>query len=119
MRWMEVYGEGRMIVIGSKYKAQYDDIDWSKPLPEPEPRKEFVSKRAPLATPMVIGDVMPLTEHIDGRKYDSKAAFRAVTKANGCIEVGNDPARLRPTPKPKPDRKAIKEAVQRAVAIHS
>ena len=108
-----------MIAIGSKYKAQYDAIDWSKPLPKPDPRKEFASKRASLATPMVIGDTMDPTVHVDGKYYTSKSKFREVTKANGCIEVGNDPARLRPTPKPKPDRKAIKEAVQRAVAIHS
>lgn len=75
--------------------------------------------RSHLATPMVIGDTMDPTVHVDGQYYTSKSKFREVTKANGCIEVGNDPARLRPTPKPKPDRKAIKEAVQRAVAIHS
>lgn len=40
---------------------------------------------------MVIGDEMPATEHpIDGRVYESKSAFRRVTRANGCIEVGND-----------------------------
>lgn len=40
--------------------------------------------------PRVITDTMPLTEHIDGRQYDSKSEFRKVTKANGCIEVGNE-----------------------------
>lgn len=39
----------------------------------------------------VINDSMPPTEHmIDGRIYESKSAFRAVTKAHGCIEVGNE-----------------------------
>lgn len=66
-------------------------------------------------TPMVIGDSMDPTEHIDGKFYDSKAKFRAVTKAHGCIEVGNDPARLRRKPKATPDKKAIKEAVGKAI----
>lgn len=59
---------------------------------------------------------MDLTEHIDGRYYDSKSQFRAVTKAHGCIEVGNDPARLNPISRPKADPKARRDAVRRAVA---
>lgn len=70
-------------------------------------------------TPMVIGDTMEPTEHLDGKFYTSKSQYRAVTKAHGCVEIGNDPARHRPVKPPKPDRKAIKEAVQRAVAIHN
>jgi hypothetical protein len=36
-------------------------------------------------------DSMPSMHHpINGRNYDSKSAFRAVTKAHGCIEMGND-----------------------------
>ncbi len=41
----------------------------------------------------VIGDVMDMLQHpATGRYYDSKARFRADTRAAGCIEVGNDPA---------------------------
>jgi len=41
----------------------------------------------------VIGDVMDTLQHpATGRYYDSKARFRADTRATGCIEVGNDPA---------------------------
>lgn len=47
-----------------------------------------------LPRPMVISDAMPPTEQVDGRFYESKSAFRAVGRANGLIEVGNE--------KPKP-----------------
>lgn len=70
--------------------------------------------RSHLPAPMVISDAMPPTEHVDGKFYESKSAFRAVTKREGMIEVGNDPARLRKPPKPKPDRKAIHAAVKMA-----
>lgn len=74
------------------------------------------SARSDLACPMVIGDTMPETEHIDGKHYTSKSAYRAVTKANGYVEVGNDPARLKRPERPKADPKARREAVQKAVA---
>lgn len=81
---------------------------WSAPTAPP--------KRGAFPCPRVITDTMDPTEHIDGKFYDSKSKFREVTKAHGCIEVGNDPARLRPIQKPKPDIKARKEAVQKAIA---
>lgn len=71
--------------------------------------------RSVLGAPMVITDEMPATQHMaDGAYYTSKRKFRAVTKAHGCVEVGNDPAMYRRQPKPKPDRRAIKTAVGRA-----
>lgn len=77
------------------------------------------SKRAEgLHCPMISSDTMDPVEHVDGKFYTSKSAFRAVTKANGYVEVGNDPARHRRPPPPKPDRKAIKEAVAKAVSQH-
>ena len=58
---------------------------------------ELVDKRfaTPLVTPdvapHVISDTMPATRHMaTNRVHTSKAAFRADTKASGCIEVGND-----------------------------
>jgi hypothetical protein len=58
---------------------------------------------------------MPAAEHVDGKFYESKSAYRAVTRANGLIEVGNDSQRFR---KPKrPDReKGIDQAIERAIA---
>lgn len=73
------------------------------------------NKRAILGAPMVITDEMPATKHMaDGEFYTSKRKFRAVTRAHGCVEVGNDPAMFRPKLKPKVDRQAIKGAVGRA-----
>lgn len=66
--------------------------------------------------PRIATDTMDLTEHVDGKFYDSKSAYRAVTKANGMVEVGNDPARFRKPEKPKTDPKARREAVERATA---
>lgn len=44
-----------------------------------------------LAAPMLISDHMADTWHPhDGREYDSKTAFRAVTKASGGEELGTD-----------------------------
>lgn len=100
------------------YKAGYDKIDWSKPLP-PLPEKEYTPpKRADFACPMFNSDTMDPVEHVDGKHYTSKSQYRAVTKAHGYIEVGDDPARHKRTPPPKPDRKAIKEAVAKAAAQH-
>lgn len=51
--------------------------------------------RSDLPLPYVISDAMPATEQVDGRFYESKSAFRAVGKAHGLTEVGNE------KPKPK------------------
>lgn len=97
------------------YKAGYNKIDWSKHVPwEPKPREQ--AKASKLPCPLVVTDAMAPLQHVDGNYYDSKSAFRAVTKANGYVEVGNDPARLRPPPKPKSDPKARREAVAKATA---
>lgn len=67
-----------------------------------------------LAVPSFISDTMDPTEHIDGRFYTSKSQFRAVTKANDCTEIGNDPARLRRPTMVKPNPAKNREALQRA-----
>ena len=80
--------------------------------------------RSALPSPMIIGDTLadPVQSHADGRFYSSKAALRATYLPSGnpqgerYIEVGNDPARLRPPQRQKPDRKAIRETVQRSIA---
>lgn len=72
-------------------------------------------KRSDLPVPMIIGDHMDAAEHpCDGKTYESKSAFRRVTKQNGCIEVGNDPQRFKKYALPKPDRTTIKESILKA-----
>lgn len=70
-----------------------------------------------LPMPMIAGDTMAPAEHpLDGRMYDSKSGFRAVTKAHGYTEMGNDPARLRPRKRPEPDASTISDHVEKAFA---
>ncbi|MDI9407810.1 MAG: hypothetical protein QM523_01025 [Candidatus Pacebacteria bacterium] len=84
-------------------------------------RKVYSALPTPVAgsdfpCPRVITDHMDPVQHVDGKFYESKSAFRAVTKREGYIEVGNDPARLRKPERPKPDPKKRREAVEKAAA---
>lgn len=65
---------------------------------------------------MLLSDTMDAAEHVDGKFYTSKSEFRKVTKARGLIEVGNDPARLKPSKRPRPSDKAISDSVDKAFA---
>jgi hypothetical protein len=46
--------------------------------------------RSNLSLPYVISDEMPPTEQVDGKFYTSKRTFRAVGRAYGLTEVGNE-----------------------------
>lgn len=82
--------------------------------------EEHQPKRSSLPAPHFISDTMPETQHpCNGKHYTSKAEFRRVTRMNGCVEVGNDPARLNPHTKPKPDRKKIRDALAKATADYN
>ncbi|MDB5531737.1 MAG: hypothetical protein JWO28_52 [Hyphomicrobiales bacterium] len=97
------------------YRANYGQIDWSRPITIE--RKPYVPPaRSDLPCPMIVSDSMGAVEHVDGKFYESKSAFRAVTKARGLTEVGNDPARFNRPPKPKADEAGIDRAVERAFA---
>ena len=70
--------------------------------------------RSELPVPYVISDTMDPVEQVDGRFYSSKSAFRAVGKAHGLIEVGNE--------KIAPKRRASTENVtkeKRRKTIHT
>lgn len=70
-----------------------------------------------LATPNVISDVMPAVQSQgNGRWYDSKSEIRKHYKRDGFEEIGNDPARLRPFKPAPPDKKAIRDAIERSRA---
>lgn len=52
-----------------------------------------MARHAPLPSraPYIISDHMqPLRHPVTGDMLDSKSAFRALTKANGYVEMGND-----------------------------
>ena len=70
-----------------------------------------------LPVPFIASDTMePVQSMLDGKMYTSKSQLRATYKAAGVIEVGNDPARLRQKPREKPDKQAIKNALDKAQA---
>lgn len=75
------------------------------------PKYEIDSK-----APNVISDTMPMLRHMGtGRYFDSKAAFRAETRAAGLVEVGNDPSLTRPR-KPVPlSRERRREDIKRTI----
>ncbi|TJV21086.1 MAG: hypothetical protein E5Y04_28695 [Mesorhizobium sp.] len=74
-------------------------------------------KRSALPAPMINSDTMSEVQSMhDGKFYTSKSALRATYRAAGLEEVGNDPARLRPRKRPKVDRKAIRDTVEKAAA---
>ena len=100
--------------MNAEYRQRFAAIDWT-PLPEPVRVEAIAPARADLPCPRVITDGMPLTEHIDGKHYDSKSAYRAVTKANGYVEVGNDPSRFRKPGQNKADPKARRAAADKAI----
>ncbi|MDB5280918.1 MAG: hypothetical protein JWR61_5873, partial [Ferruginibacter sp.] len=98
------------------FRANYTEIDWSKPIEISRPEPGTVQRSA-FPCPRIASDVMePVQSMATGRMHDSKASLRAEYKRMGMIEVGNDPARLRPRVKPKPDRRAIRQTIEKAQA---
>lgn len=72
------------------------------------------SKAAPLGGLFVISDEMrPTINHATGKVYDSKAKFRAATRAAGCIEVGNE--RIPERAPAKLDRGQRREHIRQAI----
>jgi hypothetical protein len=53
-------------------------------------RRTAEPARSALPCPHIISDIMDPTEHVDGKLYTSKATYRAVSRAHGLIEIGNE-----------------------------
>lgn len=82
-------------------------------------RARFVPQRSDLPLPYVISDTMEPTEQVDGRFYTSKRAFRAVGRALGLTEVGNEKFKPKQRASADPKQKAKRrEALQRALALN-
>jgi len=62
--------------------------------------------------PFVISDTMDPVEQVDGKFYTSKRQYRAVGRAHGLVEVGNE--KLPPKVRASADRN-IKAARQRSI----
>jgi hypothetical protein len=87
---------------------------------------ERILSASDLPVPNVISDTMsPVQSMVDGKMYDSKTALRATYLPGGnaegkrYVEIGNDPARHKPKPKHKVDRKAVRESLHKAEARFS
>lgn len=66
------------------------------------------------AAPHVISDTMDAIVHpAIGKKMDSKSAFRRVTRAHGCVELGNERVDTR---KPETPEHVYRDAVEQAMA---
>lgn len=65
----------------------------------------------------VTSDTMEPTRHMaDGNYYDSKAKFRQVTRAHGCIEIGTEEKTLLTPRKPITlDRAQRIESIKQAI----
>lgn len=84
---------------------------------------EITVARSVLPMPHVISDTMPPTEQVDGKFYTSKRQFRAVGRALGLIEVGNEKPKPRVRPSERRETKAerkqaIKTAIEKYRAGH-
>lgn len=102
----------------SRYSENFMAIDFSREIPRPAKQFERPGpKRSDLPCPRLTSDVMePVQSQVDGQMYDSKSAIRQHYRESGVIEVGNDPARLKPFQKPKVDRAGVKASVEKARA---
>jgi hypothetical protein len=86
-------------------------------LVEVEPGKWRVKRdrpapaRSDLALPYVISDTMPPTEQVDGKFYTSKREFRAVGRALGLTEVGNE----KPKPRSRTENRGQKETRRQSI----
>lgn len=96
------------------YRENFKQIEW-RPLPPIARKPRSDPKRSHLPAPLLAIDTMePVQSQATGKVYDSKSALRREYRELGMIEVGNDPARLRPPERKKPDRRKINETLQKA-----
>jgi hypothetical protein len=62
----------------------------------------------------IISDIMEPTKHMaSGRVIDSKARFRAETKATGCVEIGTE--QIRPRAKVTLDKSQRRDAIRKSI----
>ena len=66
------------------------------------------------SAPYIISDTIQPTKHMaSGRVIDSKAKFRAETRATGCVELGNE--QIKPRQKIELDRGERREAIRKTI----
>jgi len=91
---LEEFAPGRWRVLKTRYLAPVSD----------------------LPKPMVISDTMDPVEQVDGKFYTSKRQYRAVGKAHGLIEVGDQKLPPKLLASADPSVKAVrKRAIHTAI----
>lgn len=87
--------------------------DLSEPWPRACARVRH-DRRSVLATPMVVSDAIECVSMGDGKTYTSKRALRRSYREQGLVEVGDQ----KQTPKPRkmPDKRGIRDSIDRAFA---
>jgi hypothetical protein len=82
--------------------AEYEDgeLVWLREDYEPPNASE-------LPRPMVIRDIEPYQNMIDGKTISSRSEHRDFLRRHNCIEVGNEKMESRPLSPPKVDRKRV------------
>ena len=112
------------------YQVRYSgDVRVMVKLVEVEPNRWRVERRnaeparSALPCPHVISDSMDPVEHVDGRFYTSKATYRAVSRAHGLIEIGNEKVKPRQRASARREekekrRKSLKLALDKYKAGH-
>jgi hypothetical protein len=75
-------------------KAHYvdDALIWLRP------EQNTGNKMSELPSPMVMRDIEPYKNMIDGRIITSRSEHKALLKQHNCVEVGNDTSHMKPKP---------------------
>lgn len=82
-------------------------------------RERPKAARSNLPLPYVISDIMEPTEQVDGNFYTSKRQFRAVGRALGLTEVGNE--KFKPKQRSTADpavKRSRRQSIEKAIARH-
>lgn len=95
-RWIFDKAAGDLVPAAEYYARKYEGVAVSH-----------------LPCPSVISDYVDIKSMVDGQQYTSKSALRRSYRAKGYVEVGNEEQKV--PPKPKPDRKAIRESAAKAL----
>ena len=66
----------------------------------------------------MLSDTIDLINPIDGKRYDSRAAYDAVARRAGLVEVGTEDLAKHTAPRPGPDRRQIVDSIKRAMWEH-
>lgn len=86
---------------GLKAEFEGDELVFARPDAFSEP------KISELARPMVIRDIAPYQNMIDGRVISSRSEHRELLRRHNCVEVGNERMDSRPPPPKTRRREAL------------